>query len=278
MKLNNNTFIIYNKYWYHAKLDQWGTKNGRSMGTTELDINPDQFWILEKDERHSDYFYIKNANHRGYRIGKWSNKNEDTGIYKGQYATDQLWRFERIEDDYYKIYNYKYKQAKMAKWSKKNGDWGTYPGKPTHEDTVLWKLVPRYKAKVDTEVLWHCDNRNGSRDVGHEVDITKGINLTKSESNSVSTTVGFKNSLKLSLPDTELETEFNEEIENSISVKKTKEKIISRTTKTKFTAPKSFNYRVLQHYCKYRSPLESDNCELRINNIKTEQRKGKFKD
>ena len=47
MKLNGNTFFIYNKKYEHAKLAQWGT-GGRDVGTYEQAIHADQLWLLVK--------------------------------------------------------------------------------------------------------------------------------------------------------------------------------------------------------------------------------------
>ena len=153
MELNGATVLIYKKKYEHAKIAQWGT-SGRSVGTYEPRINPDQLWILEESRNHPGYYYIRNAKYDTFRLAKWGKGDGQTGVYDKAHNDDQLWRFKK-EGDYYRIYNYVYPSAKIAKWG--TGDGGSYSG-PDHDDQ-LWKLVPRYKARAQEKEVWSCDNR-----------------------------------------------------------------------------------------------------------------------
>jgi hypothetical protein len=268
MIFDGNTFIITNKSYPHANLAQWGN-GGRDMGTYEQKIYPSQLWLLEAHPTYADYFYIKNCGKEGYRIGKWGGGDEEVGAYNGQYYDDQLWKFVDAGDGYYRIHNKKYPSAKMAKWGKKDDDWGTYAG-PDY-DSQLWKLKPRFKSEGVADVLWSCDNREGSQDIAEEITITTGLKSTTSE--SFSTTVGFKTSIEASIGlgdfSPSASSEFYAETNHSLST--TEEETWQRTTTIKFVAPAGKNYRVLQNTCRFESPLVADNCELRCN-YKVEER------
>lgn len=273
MNFDGNTFLIINKKYPHAKLAQWGT-GGRDMGTYEQKVHPDQLWTLRASPQHPEYFYIYNAKHDNYRIAKWGSGDESVGTYNGQFYDDQLWKFVSNKDGYYRIYNYKYKEAKMAKWGKGDGDWGTY-SKADYEDQ-LWKLVPRFEAKFDEVVIWSCDNRQGSQPLEEEIEVTQGLKVTTSQ--TISTKVGFKYSLKASINSvpmisSEVTAEMYAELETSLS--RGEEKSWSMTRKRKFSAPAGKNYRVKQYKADFTSPIQTDNCSLRCK-YKVEETKEDF--
>lgn len=181
--------------------------------------------------------------------------------------------FRIILGDYYKIYNLKYSNARIAKWGKKDGDWGTYAG-PLYEDQD-WKLVPRFQADIKEVIIWSCDNREGTQDFSEKIKVTTGLKLTTAS--SVSTTVGFEQSLKASASfastSVEVETKISAQIQSSLS--HAKEESWSQEAEITFTAPKGKNYRVKQLTCNFKSPLASDNCALSCN-YKVEQTDGDF--
>lgn len=149
---NNNTYIIYNKKYDHAKI---ALPLKEDVCTYEPQVCADQFWMLEESESHSGYYYIKNADRMPFRLAQL-NDHGDLTCYDGQYNDDQLWRFEQ-DGDYYRIYNYKYSSYKIAKPGKKGSDFCGYDG-PNYEDQ-LWKLVPRYEVRRRELEIWSIDNR-----------------------------------------------------------------------------------------------------------------------
>jgi len=242
-----------------ANIAMWGKKS-RQMGTYEIKVHPDQFWLLERDrDEKEEYYYIKNIHHDGYRIGKWGKGDKDVGSYGGKYYSDQLWKFVK-EGDYYRIYNKKYPTAKIAKWGKGDGDWGTY-AKDDYDDQ-LWKLTPRFTATPSTKILWHSDNRTGSKPFAVKKTVTTGIVLTRSE--TVSTKVGLAASLNLAATykavTAGLTTSVSYEITKSMTT--TEEKSWSETTEIPFEAPAGKNYRVVQNTMIFTSPYPDDDMEL----------------
>ena len=155
VKLDRNTFFIFNKVYNRAKIAQWGTR-GRDVGTYEQGTYADQLWYLEQSSRYPGYYYIRNAYRQGYRLAKWGRGDSAMGVYNGQYYDDQLWRFQR-EGAYYRIYNKVYSSAKIAKWGKSDGAFGTYAGRNYNDQ--LWKLVPRFEAKGREKQEYCFDNR-----------------------------------------------------------------------------------------------------------------------
>ncbi|XP_046842830.1 uncharacterized protein LOC124436904 [Xenia sp. Carnegie-2017] len=272
MKLDKGTFLIVNKYYYHANLAMWGTKS-REMGTHEQKVELDQFWQLKEDANHPGYYYIYNLKYDGYRVAKWGPENNEVGSYNGQYFDNQMWKFENEGDGFYRIYNFKYSNSRITKFGKDDENWGTYDG-AKHEDQ-LWKLVPRYKADVCNVTIWSCDNRQGSEPFSEEIFVMTGLKLTSST--SISTTVGLETSLKasLSIPKigVDMETRISTQIENSLF--SGLEEDWSRTSKIKFTAPSHKNYRVKKLTCDFLSPLASDDCTLKCEYV-VEETSGEF--
>ena len=143
-ELDGNTFFITNKAYPNANLAQWGTDNGRNMGTYDGHPNFDQLWILREDPNIKGYYTINNFEHVGSRVAKWGAGDGDTGNFdekppnpasfgnddvqqqKQQQQADELWKFDPYgsEENHYTITNYAYPKAKMAKWGVGDGDWG----------------------------------------------------------------------------------------------------------------------------------------------------------
>ena len=98
MELDGNTFVFVNKKYNHANLAMWGTGH-REMGTYELKILMDQFWILKEDSNHPGYHYICNVKFEGYRLAKCGQGDKEVGSYGKEYAEDQLWRFVNVGSD-----------------------------------------------------------------------------------------------------------------------------------------------------------------------------------
>lgn len=265
LDLNGRTFVITNKKYHRANLAQWGT-GGRSVGTYEQGIKPDQLWLLEEDKRQPGYYYINNVHHDGYRLAKWGRGDRAVGVYNGQYNRDQLWKFVR-EGDYYRIYNKKYPGAKIAKWGKRDGDWGTYDG--WNYDDQLWELTPRFlDADCIENLIYEFDNRGASRDISHKVTLTQGLKLTTST--TVSTSVGLETALKGAvpqLPGVGVTGTIRADISRSLS--NGKEETWSKATETSYTAPAGKKFRVYQTVCEFESRLSSDNMHLDTSKIRT---------
>lgn len=260
--MGGNTFFIYNKEYYHAKLAQWGT-GGRDVGTYEQWVNPDQLWYLEESSRYPGYYYIRNAEYVRYRLAKWGEGDSQVGVYNGQYHNDQLWRFQQ-EGSYYRIYNKEYPSAKIAKWGKADGAWGTYDG--NNYDDQLWKLVPRYKAKAGKNILWSYNNLQGSRDETKTVEVTTGIKMIYSQ--SFTTRFKVQESLTASLSvgiegvsfGTELQTTISNELESTVS-SSTEIFEIKKVTRP-FVVPPGKWYQFVQTFVDFTSDLDSDNVRL----------------
>lgn len=264
LKLNGRTFVITNKEYHRANLAQWGT-SGRSVGTYEQKLYPDQLWLLEEDNRYPGYYYINNVHHEGYRLAKWGRGDGAVGVYNGQYYRDQLWKFVRT-GHYYRIYNKKYPRAKIAKWGKGDGDWGTYNGR--NYDDQLWKLTPRFRAAECMEnVLWEFDNRGASRDISQEVTQTTGLKLTTSK--TVSSSFGLETALQSAvpqLPGAGVTSTIRSDISKSLT--NGREETWSKTTKTVYTAPAGKKFTVYQMVCDFDSSLASDSMHLDTSRIK----------
>lgn len=127
-ELEGNTFIISNKVYPYANLAQWGSDNGRNMGTFDGQKNYDQLWILREDPTIKGFYTINNFTHVGSRVAKWGAGDGEVGNFAGQHYTDQLWKFDPhgSEENHYTITSYGYPNAKMAKWGAGDGDWGEY--------------------------------------------------------------------------------------------------------------------------------------------------------
>jgi len=247
--LDGNTFVITNKYYYHANLAQWGT-GSRDMGTYEQSVNAEELWVLKEEPLHPGYYYITNA-YYNYRIAKWGSGDGDVGVYNGQYDDDQLWKFVRQEDDdVYMIYNKVHSNAKMAKWGKADGDWGTYEGGDS--DDQRWTLTPRYEADLDNNEIFHICNR-GSTTVTHEKSYTVGI--TVSNTDTVTTTTGLEVSLQIGIDEAGFEASMSETLKMEIteSLSHTETENWSKTTTTTYQVPPGVEYIVTQQAVKFDS-------------------------
>lgn len=98
MELDGNTFVFVNKKYNHANLAMWGTGH-REMGTYELKMHMDQFWMLKEDTNHPGYYYIYNVKFEGYRLTKFGQGDKEVGSYGKEYAEDQLWRSVKVGSD-----------------------------------------------------------------------------------------------------------------------------------------------------------------------------------
>ena len=86
------------------------------MGTYEKKVAADQLWVLKKSTYYTkaDWYYIYNAKYNGYRIGKWGSGDRDVGIWNGNYADDQLWKFEPYGNKANNVYIIKNKKYGTA--------------------------------------------------------------------------------------------------------------------------------------------------------------------
>jgi len=190
----------------------------------------------------ADWYYIYNAKYNGYRIGKWGWGDRATGIWNGNYADDQLWKFVPYgnkANNVYIIKNKKYGTAKMAKWGKGDSDWGTYTGKDG--DDQHWKLTPRYTASKADNVIFQVCNR-GSTPLSRVITYVKG--LTLSTSKSLTTTTNLKASLVYASSGVVASTSVSREIKSSLKTSSTKN--WSKTVKTTYTVPAGVDYKVTQ--------------------------------
>ena len=112
----------------------WLAQTGTRLITYENFVYPDQIWMLEESSKYPGY-YIYNAEHAGYRLAKWAQRDGAVTVYNGQYHDDQLWRLQK-EGNYYRIYNKKYRSPKLAKWGKEDYKVIIYDGRNNDDQIV----------------------------------------------------------------------------------------------------------------------------------------------
>ena len=170
--MKEGQYFIENKKYDRAYLKQWG-KDSEDFGTSSR-VNAKCLWELRwGNERHisfvfssrslywsfdtphliksdNDYYgyYIDNVYYNGYKIAKWDDDDDDTGVYGGGTRDDQVWYFDKV-GDHYRIWNKKYKHTRLAKWGSSNSDVGSYDGS-LHDDQI-WDVIPRFEASDEIQ-------------------------------------------------------------------------------------------------------------------------------
>ena len=93
----------------------------------------------------TQWYFIKNTQYPGSRIGKWGTGDSQVGCGTWADNEDQHWRFEK-HDGGYLIFNRKYSTARLAQWGTSSANWGTYAER-IYEDQV-WILQYQGQNKV----------------------------------------------------------------------------------------------------------------------------------
>ena len=258
--LDNNQFLIYNKHYPHARLT---LLPDNSVGTSELELAPEQLWTLEPHPDNKGYYYIVNEAHPMLRLADSSNV---LIAYDQLHYPDQLFKLvpSGNNDGYFYIQNSYHDNDRIAKYGPDNKQTGMYSG-PFYPDQ-LWKLVPRFKVNFHTDVVFHFDNRQNPKEIIRKVSVTKGIK--KSSTSSIRNKATFTSSMEASLGaaveifniGVSTKAEFTDEIELSLS--KTTEQEWSRTEEVTFTVPAFKNFKVMQHVVKFDGEFDVDRCTL----------------
>jgi len=268
-ELEGNTFIISNKAYPYANLAQWGSDNGRNMGTFDGQSNYDQLWILREDLNIKGFYTINNFTHVGSRVAKWGAGDGETGNFDGTHNNDQLWKFEPhgSEENHYTITNYAYPNAKMAKWGAGAGDWGSYAG--GFSDGLVWRLVDRFDATLQTNEIISISN-GGSTSINQTRTYTIGMTVTNTSSATQSDSLAV--SLKTSAGASEggmsasVEAGLKSTISQSLSQSSSETKTWSEKFKTAYDIPPYTKYVVTQNIMDYNGRVPGDNVQVMITN------------
>jgi len=258
--LDNNQFLIYNKVYHKARLAQWGTDRSNA-GTYEHGLYPDQLWTLDPHPTMKDCYYIVNERYSQHRI---ADSNHKFVVTDGTYYNDQLFKFVPNGDGFYYIYSCHYINDRITKHGRGMNEVSMYSG-PNYSDQ-LWKLVPRFKANLYTNEVFHQDNRQGSEPIAIERTVTTG--LRRSTTDTIQRKETFKQSIEASFSGAvkaldigvTTTTEFSNELETSFS--QTDEQNWSRTEKITFTIPAYKNYKVMQHVAAFEGEFSTESCRL----------------
>lgn len=278
-KLAGNTFVITNKEYPRKNLAQWG--NGeKDCGPYEDGMASNQLWILEEDIEYPDHFHIKNVQYDGYKLSaEFSSSGvrmHDVGVRNDKEITQsQIWRFVKEKEcggDGYRIFNFEFSsEAITILYSSLFGITSD-----NMWNRQLWKLIPRFEAKVEKKVIWEVDNRQGSRDITEKVEYSEGLKLT--QSSEISTQIGMETSLTLSVDELVEKESITSTLKTDIStsIKRGSEKTWSKKVTTTYNAPAGKNYRVVQLGCNFDSPLQIDNMYLDSTHIQIQETDGDF--
>lgn len=258
--LDNNQFLIYNKVYHRARLTLF--QDG-SIGTYEHGLHPDQLWTLKPHPSKKGCYYIVNEQYPQYRI---ADSRQRFVVYRGYHYPDQLFRFvpSRRYPGYYFIFNCYHTNDRIAKYGRGNDQVVMYSGR-LYEDQ-LWKLVPRFEARIATKEVFHFDNRQGSRSIQRQISVTTGIKRLSSK--TIRNKITYKQSIEASLSaaikifdvgvkssmefSTELETTFMESMETNWS----------KTERINFTIPAFKNFKVMQQVVIFDGKFSYDSCSL----------------
>ena len=261
--LDNNQFLIYNKVYHKARLAQFSEKNDREIGTYEHGLNPDQLWTLEPHPSQKGCYYIVNEVHTRHRI---TNYKHQLIIYDGPHFGDQLFKFvpSGKNDGFWYIYSCRYENDRLTKFGVGDKEVGMYSGAKSPDQ--LWRLVPRFKANLFTDQVFHFDNRQGSNPITREVSVTTGIK--RSTTSTIRNKSTFKYSIEASMGTAfklfdfgvTATTEFSMELESTFA--ETSEASWSKTEKIQFIVPPGKNFKVMQHALEFDGHFSSDHCTL----------------
>ena len=260
-ELDNSQFLIYNKWYPHARLTL--TLEDFSVETTELDLSPEQLWTFEPHPDKTNCYYIVNGAYPKRRLSDSSHK---LITYDQLHDDDQLFRLfpSGENDDCYYIYNYRHEEDRIAKWGASNEKVGIYSeGKNPDQ---LWKLVPRFKVNFHTNVVFHLDNRQNPEKIVREISVTRGIKKSSTSSirDKATFTLAMEASLETAIKSSKAavssKAEFSNEIELSLS--KMTEEQWSKTEDLNFTIPAFKNFKVMQHVVKFDGKFDEDSCTL----------------
>jgi len=258
--LDNNQFLIYNKYYHMARLAQWGTDRSNA-GTYEHALHPDQLWTLDPHPTIKDCYYIVNEQYSQHRI---ADSDHDFVVTDGPYYNDQLFKFVPNGDGFYYIFSCVYTNDRITKHGRGDGEVSMNPG-PNYPDQ-LWRLVPRFGANLFTKEVFHFDNRQGTNSITREVSVTHG--LRRSSTDTIRRKKTFKQSIEASFSGVvkalnigvTTTTEFSNELETSFS--ETNEQNWSKTEKVTFTIPPGKNYKLMQHVAAFEGQFSAESCQL----------------
>ena len=263
--LGHNQYLIFNKSYHRARLAQWGPGH-TDVGTYEHGLNPNQLWTLESHPHRPGSYHVINERNPQHRL---TNHKHNFIVYNGPHFPDQLFKFVSKDDGYYFIQSAHYPEDWLTKHGVENSQvsFREFNG----GDDQLWRLVPRFQARVYDREVFHFDNRQGSNPIIREISITTGIRRTSTSSLSNQTT--YKKSISAALGlavevldlgvrqaieyENQLETSFSEEVEQSWS----------QTENITFTVPPGKNFKVVQRGVKFEGQIAADTCVL-LTNIK----------
>jgi len=139
---------------------------------------------------------------------------------------------------------------------------GMYDG-PKYPDQ-LWKLVPRFKARFFTEVIFHSSNNPENQAITKVVPVTVGVKKSTATLNKST----FKQSLEASFNEAiekfdfgpTLTNEFSDALRTSLSWDD--EKSWSTTDNIHLTISPGKSVKLMQHVVYFEGALNSDSCSL----------------
>ena len=89
-------FIVNMKHTF-SKVTQY--TDYAVAGVTEHYFGKNQLWQFSKDSNNPEYFFIENIPHPGYKITKWCYKDDEMGVFNGQFNDNQQWELLKVEDN-----------------------------------------------------------------------------------------------------------------------------------------------------------------------------------
>jgi len=267
VELDGNIFELHSSYEDKARTrivantdDKW--KSYRGLGVQPrgdgYPCNENGFWQLKRYEKTTPYkatvYTITSLKDSPGKItlAGLDNKNQVYLKEDGFQDDSDLWCiYKGKEHGTYHICWYKNTLRTLTQWGCRSDEWGAVLSVDSASGD--WRLTPRFDVKLDWYLVFHYDNRTGTKDIVREEQVEVGITLT--ESNTIDVKTELKNSMKLAAhAGIALEGvgDFGEsmEVENSIddtvdsSMTSDVEKSWSRMVNTKFIVPAGKNYRV----------------------------------
>lgn len=194
-----NTFVFYNKYFKGSRLTLEDVNGDKVIIGDKKEKGSKQLWTLEPNDSHPGCYYFVNQfykkNNNYYTM---ADKKQDLIVWYKKYD-DQLFKFvpSGNDDGYHYIYNCVHKNDKVT--NKLSNDGKLIIAQTYYNMSLqLWKMVPRFRASLHTDIIYAYDNRRGARPVTKRISVKFGMTRTKPNMR-IGNKISYKNAIKKTL-------------------------------------------------------------------------------